>query len=203
MSRLSWLAQIGLAIAGAGTGLTLLHILRKATAMSVLDDPYDTTPVDPWASAETTQAGQCDPTAKSGVKLFRLWIIGQYGERAGSPQNILRDCKVGGPSEHWEGRAWDWMIPDPGVAQEMVDHLTANDCELFRRAGVMYMIYNRKMMRAYDRPGAPKGTWQPYTGPHPHTDHVHLSFSWKGARGETSLYKELEKVVGDGSKPVA
>ncbi|GKQ39634.1 hypothetical protein [Streptomyces sp. A012304] len=49
----------------------------------------------------------------------------------------------------------------------------------------MYMIWNRRIWMA-NRPGA---GWQPYRGANPHTDHVHFSFSWAGARKETSWRK--------------
>jgi hypothetical protein len=28
--------------------------------------------------------------------------------------------------------------------------------------------------------------WRPYVGTNPHTDHIHFSFSWAGARKQTS-----------------
>lgn len=78
----------------------------------------------------------------------------------------------------------------------MVDSLLANDCEFARRAGLMYLIYDRKMVRFYPYNGASPGTASDYHGPSPHTDHVHVSFSWKGARGETSLYREIAPLEG-------
>lgn len=143
-------------------------------------------PIDDYAPKEPIQPGSCDMTAKPGVVQFRQWVISRYGERPGSPQNIVADCGVArtvGASEHWEGRAWDWMIPDAASAQRLIADLTANGDELARRAGIMYMIHNRQMWRAYE----PRG-WSSYTGPDPHTDHIHFSFSWDGARGKTSLY---------------
>jgi hypothetical protein len=53
-----------------------------------------------------------------------------------------------------------------------------------RRLGVSYIIWNTQMFRLYD---VARG-WQPYTGSSPHTDHVHISFTWAGAWARTSFF---------------
>jgi hypothetical protein len=53
-----------------------------------------------------------------------------------------------------------------------------------RRLGVMYIIHNRRIWGSYR---AGEG-WRPYVGANPHTDHVHFSFSWAGARKQTSYW---------------
>ena len=53
-----------------------------------------------------------------------------------------------------------------------------------RRFGIMYIIWNHKMWRAYD----PGRGWAPYSGVSPHTDHIHFSFTWDGAYGRTSWW---------------
>jgi peptidoglycan hydrolase-like protein with peptidoglycan-binding domain len=53
-----------------------------------------------------------------------------------------------------------------------------------RRFGIMYIIWNKKMWRAYD----PGRGWAAYTGSSPHTDHIHFSFSWDGADKRTSWW---------------
>lgn len=185
---------IGLAIAAF---LGTLFFVRR-----VADDGGDGSggagegpgPVDPYATWDTTKEGQCDPTAKPGVLLFRRWALGKWGEKEGSPQNIVRGCDVGGPSEHKEGRAWDMMTRGIEHGQSVVDALTAGGDELARRAGIMYMIWNHQMWRAYPWQGAPSGTWTAYSAGEaasPHVDHIHFSFSRAGAAGETSLYDRL------------
>lgn len=183
--------KAALAVAGAIAGVFTVRRLSNDAKPDRIRSP-----LDDYAPREPTQPGQCDPVAKPGVKMFREWVIGRWKERPGSPQNIIRDCSQGSPSEHWEGRAWDFMIPRLDVGQSLVDTLLAPDAEgrpnaLARRAGIMYLIFNRRMWRAYPYQGAPSGTWTPYNGPSAHTDHVHFSFSRAGARGETSLYREL------------
>lgn len=170
----------------------------------------DLPPVDPYAPWETTQPGQCDPTPKPGVLAFRKWVLGRWGQAEGTaahptPQNISRDCAIGPnsehPSEHHEGRAWDLMTKSIEHGQAIVDALLAPDPAtgephaLARRAGVMYLIWNHQMWRAYPWQGAPAGSWGPYTkgeAASPHVDHIHFSFSRAGAAGETSLYPMID-----------
>ena len=52
-----------------------------------------------------------------------------------------------------------------------------------RRLGVMYIIWNRRMFRMYD---TDRG-WAPYSGPSPHTDHVHFSLTRAGGAGRVSF----------------
>lgn len=143
-------------------------------------------PVEGYAS----YAGQtkCDPTAKPGVSAFKDMVLktypctGNYG--------IVRACSRGGTSEHKEGRAWDWKLNYPHPAADaLLKWLLATDAQgnkhaMARRLGIMYMIWNRKIWKAYQ---STKG-WQPYTGASPHTDHVHFSFSWNGANKTTSYW---------------
>ena len=48
----------------------------------------------------------------------------------------------------------------------------------------MYIIYNRRIWASYR---AEEG-WRSYVGANPHTDHIHFSFSWAGARKQTSYW---------------
>lgn len=154
-------------------------------------------PVDPYAPHEPEDT--CDPTPKPGALMLRSWAISRWGERPGSPQNISRDCSIGGSSGHKEGRAWDLMVTSRDHGQAIVDAMLAPDPRtgephaLARRAGVMYLIWNEQIWRAYPWQGQPSGTWSPYSGESAHTDHVHFSLSWAGARGETSLYDDIRK----------
>lgn len=137
----------------------------------------------------------CDPSPKPGVKMFRDFVITHYG---GYDAGIARECSIGGNSEHKEGRAWDWgilkwsghtAVPKSTIEGFLAD-LLANDAELARRAGIMYMIFNRRIWSS-DKPT----DWRPYSGSSPHTDHVHFSFSWAAAKAETSFYRGLSAGV--------
>jgi hypothetical protein len=65
----------------------------------------------------------------------------------------------------------------------LIAWLVADGDTWLRRAGVGYIIFERRIYTAWE----PRG-WRPYTGKDPHTTHVHLSFSERGAIGETSAY---------------
>jgi hypothetical protein len=129
----------------------------------------------------------CSPVVMRGVARFRDLALSTYGR--GRDYGIVRSCLTGGLSEHKEGRAWDWGL-DVGnraerrTAGHFLAWLTRNNGMMARRLGVMYVIYNRKIWSSYR---AAEG-WRAYTGASPHTDHIHVSFSWAGARGRTSFW---------------
>ena len=125
----------------------------------------------------------CYPADLPGVVKLRDLVLETYG--VGGKGNISRGCTEG-VSEHSEGRAWDWMI-DPKSAQQKAaaaDFLawaTRNNGENARRLGIMYMIHNKLIWAIYRA----KDGWRPSSG---HTDHIHISFSWNGARANTSFW---------------
>jgi peptidoglycan hydrolase-like protein with peptidoglycan-binding domain len=129
----------------------------------------------------------CNPVLRPGVRRLRNLALDAYGK--GHDGGITRSCASGGSSEHKEGRAWDWML-DVGnrahraAAGDFLAWLTRDRGLQARRLGVMYVIYNRKIWSAYR---ADEG-WRAYSGYSPHTDHIHLSLSWAGARGRTSFW---------------
>lgn len=96
----------------------------------------------------------------------------------------------GDPDNIPEVRAWD-MDSDLGEAgtsaQMVVDHIRAlsNVSSVLR-----YIIYNRKIYRA------PNG-WiaQAYSGPSPHTEHIHFSGAWSQASDNNATFNfKLEEV---------
>lgn len=133
----------------------------------------------------------CDPRPRPGVLAFARLMTGFY--RMGDTSLIGRACTAAS-SEHYDGRAWDWMLNVNNPAQEQVAQtvlrwLVAPDAQgrpgaMARRFGIMYIIHNRKMWRAY----APERGWAPYYGASPHTDHIHFSFTYDGAAGRTSWW---------------
>lgn len=155
------------------------------TAPAAVPDPVDSYPRYHGQST-------CDPTAKPGAVYLVNLAIGYYGK--GHLAGIGRNCSIGGMSEHKEGRAFDWAldsaVPDQKAAGDaFVQWLTAVGPDgktgyNARRLGVMYVIWNRYIW-VNTRNGA---TWQEYTGPVPHTDHVHVSLSWAGAYERTSWW---------------
>ena len=135
----------------------------------------------------------CDPTAKPGVVAFAELMKKYYAATSRTTYGISRACTTE-VTEHSDGRALDWMlnVKDPtqkAIADSVTRWLSAPDAQgrpgaMARRFGIMYIIWNRQMWRAYD----PARGWAPYTGPVPHTDHIHFSFSWDGALGRTSWW---------------
>ena len=122
-----------------------------------------------------------------GAVAFAKMLNATYGNRT---YGILRHCAA----EHGEGRALDWMINanDPAqlaLANAITRWLAAPDSKgragaMAKRFGINYIIWNRQMWRAYD----PARGWAPYYGVSPHTDHIHISFNWDGARMRSSWW---------------
>jgi hypothetical protein len=125
---------------------------------------------------------------------------------------IPRAC-TSSTSEHFDGRAVDWMrsvrVPaEKEMADAFVNWLLAPAAdgtphEMARRLGIMYIIWNNRMIRMYD---VARG-WTEYrdcldsansgTGLDTscHRNHVHLSLSWDGAAGITSWWTGVAQVL--------
>jgi peptidoglycan hydrolase-like protein with peptidoglycan-binding domain len=184
---------LGLAIASvlAVAGLTVVAPTPASAAY-----PVPPTPSGLTAAIEDLQPyiGQslCDPVAKPGVTAFRNLLMATYTD-SGS-LGIVRDCGAGGQSEHKEGRALDWKVSaynarQKGEADTVLAWLLKTDqygnkYAMARRFGIMYMIWNKRIWKAYN----PDAGWQAYSGESPHTDHVHFSFGWNGAKKVTSYW---------------
>lgn len=157
-----------------------------------LPDVYTSAPIEPFAVR--VPPIKCDPLPKPGVVAFRAFVLEHLG---GLDSGICRTrgCPPS-TSEHHEGRGWDWGVhvtkpADMERVDKLFEWLLKNDAENFRRAGLRYMIWDGKIWSS----GRPQ--WIPYSGWSPHRDHVHFTFSWPGARAETSFYKWLKA----GGKP--
>ena len=167
-------------------------------------------PADAWAGAPLEPLAPyvpqttCDPVAKPGVLGFRDLLLATFpGTRN---LGIGRVCEAEGVSEHKEGRAFDWgvRIDDPverAAADEVLAWLLGPDAEtgepfaIARRLGVMYVIWDGQIWSAFR---AVDG-WRPYVGVSEHRDHVHLSFDWPGALGDTSFWRGGRAAVRPGS----
>ncbi len=137
----------------------------------------------------------CDASEKPGVAGFRDLLNATYGWHN---SGIGRACNDGGQSEHKEGRALDYVlnVNDAGqraIANDILNWLLATDRHgntnaNARRLGVMYIIWNRQIWYASN----PYAGWQNYAcsgDPSDcHTNHIHTSFSWAGARKQTSWW---------------
>jgi hypothetical protein len=165
--------------------------------------PSGTGPLDDLAPYQPQTT--CSPPAKPGVVGFQRIVQASF---PGTPSfGISRDCSVGGRSEHKEGRAWDWGVaatsPAGRAAAGQVFRWlfraepSGRRWAMARRLGVMYIIFNRRIWASYR---VSEG-WRPYVGANPHTDHVHFSFSWAGARKQTSYWDGTPVTYGIGATP--
>src|SRR3954447_5700209 len=145
----------------------------------------------------------CDPTARPGtVRLARL-LASTYRSYSATSWASTYACGTDGDrSEHYDGRAIDWMasVRSPrqfAAAKAALHWLLATDAAgnrsaMARRLGVMYLIYDNRMWGSWD------GRWHDYNGCSKtrsraydnacHRTHVHLSLSWNGAMGTTSFW---------------
>ncbi|WP_328294896.1 hypothetical protein OG218_19600 [Kineococcus sp. NBC_00420] len=171
---------------------TLTCLLAPSAASAAPRTPAGV-PADVDALPARYQAPISCAAPRPGTLALAQLIRDTYGKQT---VGTSRDCPANGVpvSEHSDGRALDWALDaaDPAqaaLAQEFTTWLLApdeqgNTAVNARRLGVMYVIWNRSVWKAYD----PAAGWQPYTGPDPHTSHVHLSLTFSGAARETSWW---------------
>jgi putative cell wall-binding protein len=186
--RVRLLATSALAAALALPGLMPVG---AASAAPVVPQPANALPTTLDVATTYRQQYSCDPVAKRGVEEFLRLLLKTYP--MGHSGGIVRGCGIGSTSEHKEGRALDFMlsvkVPEQKAAGDaLTAWLTGKDEHGVvggnaRRVGVMYVIWNKHIWSVYSSAG-----WRDYTGPVPHTDHVHISFSWDGAMGRTSWW---------------
>lgn len=135
----------------------------------------------------------CQPGTPVGVAKLRDLVLRTYDE--GGIGNTARSCNEG-TSEHSDGRAWDWMVnvndtSEKKAAGDFLAWLTANRGANAKRLGIMYVIHNKLIWAVYRE----KDGWRKSSG---HTDHIHISFSWNGARGNTSFWTGAVQPVDHG-----
>jgi hypothetical protein len=180
-------------------------VLSTVGAAVALPDPKGYGPgIDAYARYDVV-AGECSSVEQPGVVEFRRMLQAKYGANGAG---ITRACNSSTRSAHQSGRAYDWMLDarraeDRAKADEVLGWLLATDDHgnrhaMARRLGVMYIIWNHRMWSAWNADAG----WQPYNGWSPHTDHIHFSFSWPGARQQTSFWTQTEPVSLTGFRDV-
>lgn len=143
---------------------------------------------------------ECDPTTKAGTAKLAALLVATY---PGTTYNTTYACGTDGSvSEHYDGRAIDWMVSIRNATQyadakALISWLLATDSHgnrnaMARRLGVMYLIYDNRIWGSWD------GTWQPYNNcaTQPtlsydsacHRNHMHISLAWNGANGRTTFW---------------
>ena len=169
----------GFADLGAGPKLTDADLL-SVPAPPTKDLPATLDAAPPWQYSYS-----CDPNNKPGMVAFANLVSSHYGK---STWYGSRACRHGDNSQHYEGRAFDWTMnaydaQEKAIGDSVAQWITANNGEMARRFGVQSIIWNRQSWYLYK-----PGSWQAYYGASPHTDHLHISFSWDGAMGRTSWW---------------
>lgn len=134
---------------------------------------------------------KCSRGTKRGVLAFKRLIDKKFPPPLWS--SAKRACRKGSISEHYEGRAIDIGLnakryKERKHAKRIIRWLMKKDSRgnphaIARRLGIMYIIWNGRMWRAYDG-----GQWKKYEGSNKHTDHIHISFSRAGGLAETSFW---------------
>jgi hypothetical protein len=135
----------------------------------------------------------CRNKVEPGVKSFEKRTLKQYP--SSQSDGDLRACDDGGTSEHKDGRAWDWGVDHRVKKQRkdgksMLKWLFATDSHgnqdaMFRRLGLMYIIWNKQIWGAWSQ------QWEPYAchgATACHVNHMHFSFGWAGAEKKTSYW---------------
>jgi peptidoglycan hydrolase-like protein with peptidoglycan-binding domain len=194
-ARLVTLGGTVLAVPLVAVGVaSAAHAATPAPAPVAPKAPHKSLPAALDAKTPYEAQVSCDPRDKPGVSAFAALMKSNYKSGV---TGISRTCQAD-TSEHYDGRALDWMlsVKDPkqkAIADSVATWLSANNGAMARRFGISYIIWNHKMWREY----APERGWAPYTGSVPHTDHIHFSFSWDGAMARTSWWTGHATTLAD------
>ena len=151
-----------------------------------------------------TSPERCRPAAKPGVEAFADALERESPDTAWI--GIGRACKGTPTSDHQEGRALDWSRDASDEQQradveDLFEWLFAEDRygnadAIARRLGISYIIWNKKIWGSWSQEWdvycvkKPAGCRDPDSRAllNPHTDHVHISFGWPGARKQTTYW---------------
>lgn len=128
-----------------------------------------------------TGAKSCTKGPASGAKGAMSWFLAAFKDLNGRNSGIYNCRPVRGSTRttslHGEGRAVDFGLKyaeDIPAYDRFAEQLRLNSTEL----GIQCIIFNRKIFSGgYESKG-----WHRYTGVNPHTDHLHVEFSWTAAR---------------------
>lgn len=90
--------------------------------------------------------------------MFGIRTVGGYREHGSVPG-----------SDHPKGRALDYMINNIKNGKKTGTSLANYMVQNYNKLKVKYVIWNRRIW-------SPGRGWRRYSGPSPHTDHVHVSF---------------------------
>jgi hypothetical protein len=118
-----------------------------------------------WSASEGRRykLGGVSKTTQNGANYFGnkygIKTIGGWREHGSVPG-----------SDHPKGRALDFMINNVSNGKKRGDALANDVIKNYKKFNVKYVIWNRYIWQ-------PGRGWRKYSGPSPHTDHVHVSFN--------------------------
>lgn len=144
----------------------------------------------------------CDPRVRPGTRKLATLLTATYRSARASWASTYACGTDGSRSEHYDGRAVDWMVSirksnQRAAAKAAIRWLLATDragnrYAMARRLGVMYIIFDNRIWGSWG------GGWQQYNGCAKHRSraydnschrsHVHISLSWNGAMGRTTFW---------------
>ena len=154
--------------------------------------------IEPMAAYVASDS--CDPRTKPGTAALAALLTKTY---TGTTAYTSYACGTDGTvSEHYQGRAIDWMVPvnnstDYADAKAMISWLFATDKDAntyanARRLGVSYLVFNNRIWGSWNRAWAPYNNCANQPGPaydnSCHRTHMHISLSWEGANRRTSYW---------------
>jgi hypothetical protein len=187
----------GLSVSGAADPATWINLLGGSSGVpgeniipgKLFNNQFGPK-IDPYSPYQMQSS--CYGQEQPGMAAFKAMVMEAFPHTRN--YGILRACNIGMTSEHKEGRAWDWRVSvDVASEVQSVNQLFAwlfatdqygNTHAMIRRLGIMYIIWNRRIWSSSRN----EEGWRPYTLENPHTDHVHFSLSWPGARQETTFW---------------
>lgn len=133
----------------------------------------------------------CSKGFTAGAKRLQDWIRANWGAATiqgySCRPNTADKSKT---SIHGVGRASDWFRNARNAAHvaqvaSFIQRMSANGAAMARATGVQYWIWNRQQYSV-------KGNSvvrSKYTGPNPHTDHVHIEQNLAGSKLQTSYWR--------------
>jgi hypothetical protein len=175
-------------------------LISPGPASAAVPAPAHALPTAIEPLAQYVAQSACDPTVKPGTRALAGLLTRTY---PGTTWASAYACGTDGSvSEHYEGRAIDWMVSyriswQQADANSLVNWLLApdkagNQFAMARRLGVQYIIWDNRIWGSWD------GKWEDYYGCSTkpstsydntcHRTHVHLSLSWNGALGQTTFW---------------
>jgi hypothetical protein len=157
--------------------------------------PVPATGQDPFAYDDPgawNNGRNCSGGYTKGAVALRGWLQRHYRftsniQGYACRQNTANPAQM---SVHAEGRALDWMANAGVPAQRRAVNrfrarLAADNWRLARAMGIQELIWNRQIWTSYHHSEG----WRAYTGPNPHTDHIHIGLNRAGASKRTSFYR--------------